>query len=153
MTRCESCLLFVVLPLITFGIVGCASSRQLQSVTLSPASADAQNFPNGQVSFTATGAFTKAPSPVQLTSKDVMWCAGSSGGMCVGNINPGVTVDQNGLAQCLPGFAGTATISRGDAIFLDDESRRRLAAQDLRRRAVDVPVSASLDWQKWPLCQ
>jgi hypothetical protein len=113
MTRFGSCLLFVVLPLIALGIVGCANSRQLQSVTLSPASADAQNFPNGQVSFTATGAFSKAPSPVQLTSKDVMWCAGSSGGMCVGNINPGVTVDQNGLAQCLPGFTGTVTILAG----------------------------------------
>jgi hypothetical protein len=74
MTRFGSCLLFVVLPRIALGIVGCASSRQLQSVTLSPVSADAQNFPNGQVSFTATGSFSKAPSPVQLTSKDVMWC-------------------------------------------------------------------------------
>src|ERR1700693_568004 len=26
---------------------------------------------------------------------DVTWCAGSSIGMCVGNINPGVTVDPN----------------------------------------------------------
>jgi hypothetical protein len=58
MTRFGSCLLFLVLPIIALGIVGCASSRQLQSVTLSPASADAQNFPNGQVSFTATGAFS-----------------------------------------------------------------------------------------------
>src|ERR1700674_2249984 len=113
MTRFGSCLFFLVSPLIALGIVGCGSSRQLQSVTLSPASADSRNFPNGQVSFTATGAFSKKPSPVQLTSKDVTWCVGSSSGMCVGNINPGVTVDQNGLAQCLPGFTGTATILAG----------------------------------------
>jgi hypothetical protein len=50
---------------------------------------------------------------VQLTSKDVTWCTGSNSGMCVGNINPGATVDQNGLAQCVPGFTGKATILAG----------------------------------------
>jgi hypothetical protein len=50
---------------------------------------------------------------VQLTSNDVTWCVGSNRGMCVGNINPGATVDQNGLAQCVPGFAGTATVLAG----------------------------------------
>jgi hypothetical protein len=112
MMRLGSCLL-VVLPLVALGTAGCGSSRQLQSVTLSPASADAQNFPNGQVSFTATGTFSKNPSPVQLTGKDVTWCAGSSGGLCVGNINPGITVDQNGLAQCVPGFTRTVMILAG----------------------------------------
>ena len=113
MSRFGSWLLFLLLPLTTLGIVGCGSSRQLQSVTISPASADAQNFPNGQVSFTATGTFSKKPSPQKLTSKDVTWCGGSSSGVCVGNINPGVTVDPNGLAQCLPGFTGTVTILAG----------------------------------------
>ena len=113
MIRFRSCPLFLVLPLVLLGTIGCGSSRQLQSVTLSPASADAQNFPNGQVSFTATGTFSKKPSPLQLTDKDVRWCAGSSSGMCVGNINPGITVDQDGLAQCVPGFTGTVTILAG----------------------------------------
>ena len=108
MTRFGSGLVFV-LPLIALGIVGCGSGRQLQSVTLNPELADAQSFPGGQVSFTATGAFSKPPSPVRLTSKDVTWCAGSNSG----NINPGVTVDQNGLAQCVPGFTGTATVLAG----------------------------------------
>lgn len=110
-------MLFLVLPVVSLGTAGCGSSRQLQSVTLSPASADAQNFPNGQVSFTATGTFSKKPSPLQLTGKDVTWCAGSSSGMCVGNINPGITVDQNGLAQCVPGFTGTVTILAGTKSF------------------------------------
>ena len=105
--------LFLALPLVTLGIAGCGSGRQLQSVALTPASADARNFPNGQVSFAANGAFSKPPSPVQLTSNDVTWCVGSNSGMCVGNINPGVTVDQNGLAQCVPGFTGTATVLAG----------------------------------------
>ena len=92
---------------------GCGASRQLQSVTLNPASADAQSFPGGQVPFVATGTFSKPPSPSNLTSKDVQWCVGDSVGACVGNINPGATVDQNGVAQCNPGFAGTATIRAG----------------------------------------
>jgi hypothetical protein len=115
MTRFGSCLLVLLLSLIAFGIVGCGSSRKLQSVALTPASADAQNFPNGQVSFTATGTFSKPPSPAQLSSKDVMWCAGSSNGVCVGNAIPGATVDQNGVAKCSPSFTGTATILAGTA--------------------------------------
>ncbi len=115
MTRFGSCLLVLLFPLIAFGIMGCGSSRQSQSVALTPALADAKDFSNGQVSFTATGTFSKPPSPAQLSSKDVMWCAGSSDGVCVGNAIPGATVDQNGLAQCSPNFTGTATILAGTA--------------------------------------
>jgi hypothetical protein len=88
----------------------CGGGRQLKSVTLSPASADANN---GQVQFTATGTFSKPPSPSPLTSKDVTWCAGLTAGQCPGNVNPGATVDQNGVAQCLPGFVGTTNIMAG----------------------------------------
>jgi len=42
-----------------------------------------------------------------------MWCMGASDGTCVGNINPGATVDQTGMAQCNPGFVGSATILAG----------------------------------------
>ena len=112
MTRPGSLLAWFVL-LTAAMMSACGSGRHLQSVSLSPASADAQNFPNGQVQFTATGTFSQPPSPAQLTSKDVLWCAGSDNGICVGNANPGATVDQNGLAQCLPMFSGTATILAG----------------------------------------
>src|SRR5579862_8308846 len=88
----------------------CGSGRHLRTVSITPATADAQNSPSGQVSFVATGTFSDPPSPVTLTSKDVFWCVGSSDGSCVGNINPGATVDQTGLAQCNSGFAGTANI-------------------------------------------
>ena len=87
--------------------------RQLQSVALSPTSAEAQNFPNGQVPFAAKGTFSSPPSPVTLTSKDVVWCVGDSTGACPGNINTGASVDLNGLAQCNSGFVGTATILAG----------------------------------------
>ena len=116
--------LFCCLLLLVLATATCGSSRQLQTVTLNPAVADARNFPNGQVSFAATGAFSKPPSPVPLTSKDVMWCVGASDGTCAGNINTGATVDSNGVAQCLPGPARTVTIlaGRGKASMNPDGS-------------------------------
>ena len=101
---------------ITLLSVACGSgSRQLQSVTLSPATADARSFPNGEVPFAATGTFSKPPSPQPLTNQDVMWCVGSSAGMCAGNTNPGATIDQNGRAQCVGSFVGTVNILAGKA--------------------------------------
>jgi hypothetical protein len=94
-------LLLLTLLVIT---LGCGSSRSLQSVTVMPAVADAQNFPNGQVSFTATGMFNKPPSPQKLTGQDVTWCVGLTAGSCAGNIAVGAAVDQNGVASCLANF-------------------------------------------------
>jgi hypothetical protein len=91
-------LLLLTLLIIT---LACGSSRTLQSVSVMPAVANAQNFPNGQVSFTATGTFSKPPSPRQLTSQDVTWCVGVTPGSCAGNIAVLATVDQNGVASCL----------------------------------------------------
>ncbi|MGA2858234.1 MAG: hypothetical protein ABSE40_15285 [Candidatus Sulfotelmatobacter sp.] len=100
----------------------CGSNRKLQSVSLTPAAADAKNFPHGQVPFAATGTFSKPPSPAQLTSNDVLWCyggltnvAGPTPGLCVGNIAQFATVDQNGVAQCSPSFQGTVYILAGTA--------------------------------------
>lgn len=94
--------------------LGCGSSRQLQSVSISPAAADAQNFTNGKVQFTATGTFNQKPSPEKLMGQTVQWCVGSANGKCPGNINPGASVDQNGLAQCSPNFTGTVNVLAGN---------------------------------------
>jgi hypothetical protein len=110
--RSSACSVLLVISLLSFG---CGSGRQLESVALSPTTADAQNFANGQVPFSAAGKFSKPPSPQPLTGKDVTWCVGSSSGVCAGNINLGATVDQNGFAQCVAGFSGTATILAGKA--------------------------------------
>jgi len=91
----------------------CGDGRQLQSVTLVPAVADAKDYPNGQIPMTATGAYSKPPSPVLLTSNDIVWCVGTSDGTCNGNIASFVIVDVNGIAQCSGGQAGTATILAG----------------------------------------
>ena len=106
------CALLFVTSLLT---AGCGSSRQLQSVALSPATANAHDFANGQVPFSATGTFSKPPSPQRLTGSDITWCVGSSAGHCAGNINLGATVDSNGVAKCVPNFSGVATILAGKA--------------------------------------
>lgn len=107
----------LLLILFGLGIAGCggngmmnsSNTRQLQSLTVTPASADARNFPSGQVQFTAMGTFNMAPMTVM--SPPVRWSIGNpfaaqpmSAGM-----SPAASVDANGLAQC-NGFAGIATI-------------------------------------------
>lgn len=82
---------------------GCGSSnRVIQSVTVTPATADAQNFPNGQVQFTASGTYSQPPSPVALSQAG--WSL-SEGGIA--------TLTGNGLAQCVPGATGTVTVKAG----------------------------------------
>jgi len=77
---------------------GCGSNSP---ISVTPASADAQNFPNGIVQFKATG----VPSPT--------WCIGTASGSCNGNVVPIATIDINGQAQCLAGHSGTVTILAG----------------------------------------
>ena len=113
MVRCSLRPLFPVLLTLPLFSIGCGSSRDLKSVTILPAAANAQNFPNGKVAFTATGTFSKPPSPTKLTNTDVSWCVGDSQGRCAGNINPGITVDSNGVASCVGTFSGTATVLAG----------------------------------------
>ena len=113
-----------VLPLLLLALLAslsCGSgNRKLQSVTLDPPAADARDFPNGQVQFSATGTFSQPPSPALLTSNDVSWCVGPqtnvmnpTAGVCVGNVVPFATVDQNGLARCNASSQGTVYILAG----------------------------------------
>jgi len=111
MIRTASCCSLLLLTTVLG--VSCGSSRTLKTVTILPAAAKASNFPNGKVPFQAGGTYNKPPSPVVLTSKDVSWCIGDSTGACAGNINPGGTVDANGVAQCGPSFTGTLTVLAG----------------------------------------
>jgi hypothetical protein len=91
-------------------MVGCGNNR-LTSVNLSPAVADAQNFPGGQVQFAATGTYSNSSKVIPLTN--VTWCIGSTTGMCNGNIATSASVSGNGLAQCFPGGTGTVTVIAG----------------------------------------
>jgi len=96
----------VVLILTAAIVAGCGGStmnngRMLQSLTVTPASADAQNFPGGKVQFTATGTFNMAPTTVM--SPPVIWSIQNPSGMPT---MPQATIDPNGLAQC-NAFVGT----------------------------------------------
>jgi hypothetical protein len=82
--------------------------RILQSISLSPSTADAQNFPNGQVQFTATGTYNTAP--ISVTPLTANWSAVLNGEAS----NAAVSVDSNGLAQCNAGASGVYSIGAWD---------------------------------------
>jgi len=99
-------LMFVTISL----VLGCGNNR-LTSVNVSPAVADARNFPNGQVQFTASATYSGSSHPV--TVNNLSWCVGSSSGRCNGNIASAATVNSNGVAQCLSGESGTVMVIAG----------------------------------------
>lgn len=108
------------LSLLLLATLGCGGNHQLQSITIQPATADAKNFPNGQVQFTTTGMYSGSSVPVPLTSNELTWCYGgttaqasSLQGMCAGNIANFAGVDQNGIAECSPTFQGSVYILAG----------------------------------------
>ena len=83
--------------------LACASSprpRILQSVSLSPPTADAQGSP---VQFTATGYFNDQPSSAKLPAANWGACYQNQG-------TSAVSVDTDGLAHCAVGAAGTYTV-------------------------------------------
>jgi hypothetical protein len=99
---------------LTVFAAGCGSSapRMLQSVTANPAQADAKNFPSGRVQFVATGTYNKPP--ITVTPQPVTAWAASPISIAI--------IDQNGIAQCLPGQVGTANIQvavSGDGPLMD----------------------------------
>jgi len=82
------------------GATNPSNPRLLIGITLSPATADAQSFPNGQVQFSAVAHYNAAPTTVNPFSP-TSWLSTD------GNI---ATVDQSGLAQCVRGAVGSADI-------------------------------------------
>ena len=106
----KTSIVVAVCVLAAIATVGCSSmnsmaNRVLQSMVISPATADAQASPSGQVQFSAMGTFSKPPSPAP-----VPFVAPYSGSWATSDLSV-ATIDQNGLAQCVPGAAGTVTIS------------------------------------------
>jgi len=98
-------LFFLLLVLAAVIMVACGSSasRSLQSITISPATADAQSYSGGVVQFTATGDYSSAP--LEVTPLTATW------GACFeGAATSGVSVSANGVAQCAAGSTGTYTV-------------------------------------------
>jgi hypothetical protein len=87
-----------------------SSEHQLLSITLSPATANVQDYPNGQVQFTATGYYKTAPYTV--TPLSAGW------GTCFQNApTTAISVTGTGLARCAAGAAGTYTVWANDPPF------------------------------------
>lgn len=104
--KCYRAQFFLFLLVVAAAIsLACGSSsgsgRMLKSVTLSPATADAQEYPGGQVQFIATGSYSAPPSPVEPLS--ATWGACEQNG----SSTESVSVSASGLAQCATGAVGT----------------------------------------------
>ena len=81
--------------------------HSIQAITIKPGNADAQDYPNGQVQFTATGYYNQAPAVVSPLA--ATW------GVCYQNApTTDASVTKNGLAACAPGAAGTYTVYADD---------------------------------------
>jgi hypothetical protein len=112
MTRPATFLLtaLILLLLVSAGCGGSSmmmnSTRQLQSLTVTPSAADAQKSPNSEVQFVATGTFNMAPMSVM--SPTVRWSIGNPFATPM-PMSPSPSIDGNGLARC-NGFVGIATI-------------------------------------------
>ena len=103
-------LFFLAIAAVLLMVVSCGgnsmmtmSARQLQSITVSPTSADAKSS-GGMVQFTATGNFNMDP---MMAMTPVRWSVGNP--FSAQPVPAGVSVDMNGLAQC-SGFTGMVTI-------------------------------------------
>jgi len=96
----------LVLAAMSWLTTGCGSGspRRLQSVSVSPARADAMSFPNGQVQFTAMGIYSQPPSPSAIPQSG--WLLEQA------NI---ATISQSGIAQCNPGVSGVVTVKASTA--------------------------------------
>lgn len=93
------------IPVFTVMSVSCSSSGGLKSVAITPATADAQTSPNGQVQFTAMGSY---PGQMQSVAVKALWW-NSQPWVIVPTPANGITIDGNGLATCT-NLTGTFTV-------------------------------------------
>jgi hypothetical protein len=76
---------------------------QLQSITLNPAMADAQDYPDGEVPFVATGVYMNPARTV--TPQPAFW------GVCQKSLpTDDVSVSNAGVAQCASGAVGAYSV-------------------------------------------
>jgi len=111
---CLFCFLALLVP--AFFLLSCGTKSPgqdpLQSITLSPASADAQDYPNGQVQFTATGYYADPSRTV--TPLSALWGTCQQEGSTNEAPTNAISVTQRGVAQCARGAVGTYTVWADD---------------------------------------
>ena len=103
----------VFVGLAVFATLACGNSpRQVQSVSVSPIAADAQDYPGGNIPFVATGHYNKAPTTV--TPLEARWGVASvqvvNGVETYGLANGAVSVDTTGVAHCAAGASGNYAV-------------------------------------------
>jgi hypothetical protein len=95
--------LFMVSALALSCGTGSQGPGQLQTITLSPATADAGNYPGGMVPFVATGDYMHPTRKV--TPQPATW------GVChQGAPTSDISVTKAGVAQCMSGASGAYTV-------------------------------------------
>jgi hypothetical protein len=104
--------LSVFILIVSLSLLSCGTSvpRHLVSATVAPATADASDFSNGMVQFTATGMFDRSPSPERLNP--AVWFIEQSSAYP----QDAASIDDNEVAQCKPGFIGTVTVRGGGMV-------------------------------------
>lgn len=119
--RCLLGFLALLLPACLVLSCGMKSPGQdpLQSITLSPASADAQDYPNGQVPFVATGYY--ADPTRKVTPLSAFWGTCYQASPTQEAPTNAVTVTQAGVAQCTAGAVGTYTVWANDPPYSNVE--------------------------------
>jgi len=94
-----------------------SNNHVIQSISLSPTSADAKDYPGGKVPFVATGGYSTPPKTV--TPIQANWGAASQqiwNGSIVLNPTTDVIVSTNGTAQCSANAYGTYVIGAWVAV-------------------------------------
>jgi hypothetical protein len=79
-------------------------ASQLQSITVNPPTANAENYPNGEVPFEATGNYINPTRKV--TPQAASWVACSQNAQ-----TSDASVTSSGVAQCASGAEGTYNIN------------------------------------------
>jgi hypothetical protein len=85
-------------------VIGPNTTGTLESVSLCPSVADAENYPGGEVQFTPSGVYNTAPTLV-TPLKTTEW------GACQGNTpTDDVIVSSTGAAKCAAGASGVYSV-------------------------------------------
>ena len=107
MRKLQFALCFAALFVVSSVVLSCGTNSQgpgqLQAITLSPASADAGNYPGGMVPFVATGVYMHPTR--QVTPQPATW------GVCQqGAPTSDISVTNVGVAKCMSGASGAYTV-------------------------------------------
>jgi hypothetical protein len=98
-------------------LLSCSTSdpnyaRVLTYITVTPATADAQDFPNGQVVFTAAGTFNVAPSPGPVSSASPYFGQFVVDNPVTGELATIVSMgNSTATVQCVAGVSGTVSVT------------------------------------------